>query len=288
MKSPDIIFGSVIKGEPLNVDGIASYFDETTVLLEFSASVDTSAITLGIHALFQICDESGTCFLPDSEYHEISFNPAASSTIEADENVLSVLYRATDEKTSSLLLFLLMAFVGGILLNIMPCVLPLLSVKTIGLMKQAGSSRRAMLGHAWLYVAGIEVSFWILAAIVIALQASGKLLGWGFQFQSPAFVLVLTAIIWVFALSMFDVFVIEMPRKSMEGASAAGARGGYWGSFLTGVFAVLVATPCTAPFLGPALGFAFSQSPAVILAIFSLSGMGLGLPFLLLGIWPDL
>ena len=132
------------------------------------------------------------------------------------------------------------------------------------------------------------MSFWALAAIVVILQTSGRLLGWGFQFQSPGFVLILTAVIWIFALSMFDVFVIEAPRKGMEGASAAGARGGYAGSFLTGIFAVLVATPCTAPFLGAALGFAFSQPPLVIFAIFSVTGLGLGLPFLLLGIWPKI
>ena len=136
---------------------------------------------------------------------------------------------------SSLLIFLLMAFIGGILLNVMPCVLPLLSVKALSLVKQAGQDKKAILKHSWLYVAGIEVSFWVLALIIILLQTSGRLLGWGFQFQSPLFVLLLIAVIWVFALSMFDVFVIEAPRTSLNGASSAGARGGYFGSFLTGI-----------------------------------------------------
>ena len=302
-----IIFGSALKGEPVYKDGLAEYFDETTLLIEFRTAPDAKPTQLNLNALFQICNDEGTCLFPDSELLTVDFDPTfpaivADSTVQAvldwsAGNAGAVISESTGAPNAgrfaavaggSILLFLLMAFVGGILLNVMPCVLPLLSIKALGLVKQAGQDRKAILKHSWLYVAGIEVSFWVLALIIIALQTSGRLLGWGFQFQSPIFVLILTAIIWLFALSMFDVFVIEAPRKSMEGASAAGARGGYLGSFLTGIFAVLVATPCTAPFLGAALGFAFSQPPAVILAIFSVTGLGLGLPFLLLGIWPNL
>ena len=295
-----IVYGSTLKGEPVIKDGLVEYFDETTLVMEFRAAPDSQAVTLGIDALFQICNEEGTCLFPDSEFHRVDFDPA-SPLIEPDRTVKEVVAWAEAEdnavpasepsiplesRKTSLVLFLLMALLGGILLNIMPCVLPLLSVKALNLVKQAGQDRTAILRHSWLYVLGIEVSFWILAAVIIVLQTSGRLLGWGFQFQSPVFVLILTAVIWVFALSMFDVFVIEAPKRSMKGASAAGAQGGYLGSFLTGIFAVLVATPCTAPFLGAALGFAFSQSPLVIFAILTTTGLGLGLPFLLLGIWP--
>jgi len=318
--SPGIIYGSTIKAEPQMVDGLPEYFDETTMLLEFRASPDAGASTLVINALFQMCNEEGTCLFPDSELVSVDFNPA-SPALEADEATRAILeYAAAEDNAqtrpgtasadssggstaavtsaepgsggttagTSLLLFFLMAFIGGILLNVMPCVLPLLSVKALGLVNQAGQDKKAILKHSWLYVAGIEVSFWVLAFIIILIQASGRLLGWGFQFQSPLFVLLLIAVIWVFALSMFDVFVIEAPKSSLNGASSAGARGGYFGSFLTGIFAVLIATPCTAPLLGPALGFAFSQPPLVILTIFSLTGLGLGLPFLLLGIWPGI
>ena len=298
-----IIFGSTLKGEPVYKDGLAEYFDETTLVMEFRTAPDIAPTVIGINALFQICDDFGVCLFPDSEFHEIEFDPG-SAPVDPDPVVLSVLEWSSGigdtasapvsegpgaaTSGASLLLYLLMALVGGVLLNVMPCVLPLLSVKALGLGKQAGQDRRAILRHSWLYVAGIEVSFWALAAIVVILQTSGRLLGWGFQFQSPGFVLILTAVIWIFALSMFDVFVIEAPRKGMEGASAAGARGGYAGRFLTGIFAVLVARPSTAPVLGAALGFAFSQPPLVIFAIFSVTGLGLGLPFLLLGIWPKI
>ncbi len=300
-RTEHINYGAILKAEPVIADGIVSYYDETTVLLEFSTSLNEERITLALHAHFQLCDEAWICLLPDSNYHEIAFNPVSASALEPDVETNAILLwneenqsefeetespKPVKKSIDSLLLFALMALVGGILLNIMPCVLPLLSVKSLGLVRMSGSNDKAILVHAWLYAAGIQVSFWILAGIVILLQSSGKLIGWGFQFQSPVFVLILTAVIWVFSLSMFDVFVIEAPEKGMKGASAASTRGGYTGSFLTGVFAVLIATPCTAPFLGAALGFTISQSPAVIFTIFSITGLGFGLPFLLLGIWP--
>jgi thiol:disulfide interchange protein DsbD len=315
--SPGIVFGSTLKAEPVFSGGLPEYFDETTILLEFRTSTDIQPVRIRLNALFQICSEDGSCLFPDSQQLSIDFDPTApalpadaeteeilrwNSGTEPDAGISSAESAGTNAPAASpgtgaapaaspgtsVLIFLLMAFIGGILLNVMPCVLPLLSVKALGLVKQAGQDRKAILRHSWLYVAGIEVSFWVLALIVILIQASGRLLGWGFQFQSPLFVLLLIAVIWVFALSMFDVFVIEAPGSSLNGASAAGSRGGYLGSFLTGIFAVLIATPCTAPLLGPALGFAFSQPPLIILGIFSLTGLGLGLPFLLLGIRPGI
>ncbi len=111
-------------------------------------------------------------------------------------------------------------------------------------------------------------------------------MGWGFQFQNPAFVIVLLGVVFGFALSLFDVYVI-MPMGAGLAVKASG-RSGYLGSFLTGIMAVLLATPCTAPFLGAALGFAFSQPPAIIVAILMMVGVGLALPFLLLGFWPGI
>ena len=305
-----IIFGSTLKGEPVLKDGLAEYFDETTLLLEFHAAANARKTKLSINALFQICDDEGICLFPDSELVEVDFDPSAA-LLDAGHDVRAVLEWAAREPggedeqllmasaqqpiafptaTSgrSLLLFFLMAFVGGVLLNLMPCVLPLLSVKALGLVKQAKGEHKAIFIHSWLYVVGILTTFWILALVVVILQSSGKLIGWGFQFQSPYFVLALIAIIWVFALSMFNLFIIEAPQRSLQSASMARKREGYPGSFLTGIFAVLVATPCTAPLLGPALGFAFSQPPLIIFTMFSLIGLGLGFPFLLLGFWPSI
>jgi len=299
--APGIVFGSPLKARPIFKDGrLAEYFDKTTVLIDFRASQDAQAQLLAINALFQICNYEGVCLLPDSELEYVNFDPAAPA-LEPNEETLAILDWSTSKEgllqttaltgagageagmaLSTVLLILLAALAGGVLLNIMPCVLPLLSVKALNLVNQAGQSKKAIFTHSLLYVAGIETTLFVLAAIVIALQASGRLLGWGFQFQSPLFVLILIAIIWVFALSLFDVFVIEAPRGS--GKPGVGKRGGFWGSFLTGVFAVLIAAPCTAPLLGAVLGFAFSQTPPMIIAIFGLIGLGFGSPFFLLGV----
>ena len=292
--SEGVVYGSVLKPEPVyGQDGSAEYIEPTTLLLEFAVMADSGLLDMSIIAHFQLCDPLGTCLPPDNERLEIQFNPA-DRAIEADESVLEIL-RWNDQTGNiqvptwrNLLLYLLMAFFGGILLNFLPCILPLLSVKALGLIKQATVEHRTILNHAWFYVLGIEVSFWILAAIVIVIKASGSLLGWGFQFQSPIFLLVLISIIWVFALSLFDVFVIEAPRKGLKIDAGARVRGGYIGSFLTGVFAVVVATPCMAPLLGAAMGFAFFQTPIVVLTVFSVTGIGFGLPFLLLGFNPGI
>jgi len=309
--TPGIVFGPPLKAEPLFKDGHpAEYHNETTVLIEFRASQETGPQRLAINALFRICDYQGVCLFPDSELQYVDFNPAAPA-LEPNESILAILDWSSGEegglrkaalagtdisatggaekaglKPLRILLILLMALAGGVLLNIMPCILPLLSVKTLNLVNQAGLSGRAIFKHSLLYVAGIETSLLALAAVVIALQASGRLLGWGFQLQSPLFVLILIAIIWVFSLSLFDVYVIEAPRGT--GINSAGKRGGFLGSFLTGMFAVLIAAPCTAPLLGPVLGFAFSQTAPVIIAIFGLIGLGFGFPFLLLGAYPGL
>ena len=134
------------------------------------------------------------------------------------------------------------------------------------------------------YTVGILFSFIILAAVIIILKMSGEMVGWGFQFQSAGFVTGLLIVIFVFALSLFGVFIINAP--GMQVATKASSKSGLTGSFVSGIFAVLLATPCTAPLLGAALGFAISQPPLIILGIFIMIGFGLASPFILLGFWP--
>jgi thiol:disulfide interchange protein DsbD len=177
-----------------------------------------------------------------------------------------------------------MAFVGGLILNIMPCVLPVLSIKAMSLVKQSQQDQKQILRSSFAYTAGIVVSFIVMATAIVILKMAGENVGWGFQFQNAGFVTGLLILIFVFALSLFDVFIIRAP--GMQTATKASMKGGLTGSFLSGIFAVLLATPCTAPFLGAALGFAFSQSAIMIFAIFILIGLGLAFPFILLGIWP--
>ena len=179
---------------------------------------------------------------------------------------------------------LLLALLGGLILNLMPCVLPVLAIKAFGLAQIAGEGRRARAAHATAYSAGILASFAALAAVVIAVRAGGTELGWGFQLQEPLFVAALAAVLVVFALHLVGVFEIAAPAGDL--AERVDRATGLPRSFGEGVLAVVVATPCTAPFLGTAVGFALASDAAVILAVFLAVGVGLALPFVLLVLVP--
>jgi thiol:disulfide interchange protein DsbD len=178
-------------------------------------------------------------------------------------------------------------FLGGMILNLMPCVLPVISLKIFGFIAQAGESPARILRHGLAFTAGIFVWFLGLGVLVIILQASGSQVTWGaFQFQNPLFVVFLSVLVFLFALNLFGVFEITLPGQAGASLDHAAARDGYSGSFFQGLFATLLATPCTAPFLGSALGFAFGQSPLVILAMFASVAFGMALPYLLLSAQP--
>lgn len=181
---------------------------------------------------------------------------------------------------------LLLAFLGGIILNLMPCVFPVLSIKALSLIKHAQHGPRQTRLQGLAYTLGILVSFGLLGGVLIAVKATGAEIGWGFQFQSPLFVLAVAYLMFAVGLSLSGVFSIG---GSITGVgSALAERPGYSGSFFTGVLATIVATPCTAPFMGAALGFALTQPPASLLAVFFFLGLGLALPYLLLSQWPYL
>ena len=191
-----------------------------------------------------------------------------------------------DRPSSGLLRYLLLGFIGGLILNLMPCVLPVISLKIFGFMRQAGDSRAQILKHGLAFTSGIFVWFLGLAAVIVALKSAGHEVTWAFQFQNPWFNFVIGAVIFVFALNLFGVFEIVLPGRAAQGISEAGNHGGLTGSFAQGVLATLLATPCTAPFLGTALGFAFSQSAAVIFAVFAAVAAGMALPYVLLSAQP--
>lgn len=181
---------------------------------------------------------------------------------------------------------LILAFIGGLILNLMPCVLPVLSIKILGFIRQAQESKAQSMIHGLAYTVGILISFWVLAVLLFLLRAGGKQLGWGFQLQSSGFILFLATILFLFALNMFGVFEIGAGLTRL-GSVTAGKRG-FFSSLLSGVLATVVATPCTAPFMGTALGFALSQPIPVALAIFTALGLGLASPYILLSSLPGL
>jgi thiol:disulfide interchange protein DsbD len=190
-----------------------------------------------------------------------------------------------------LYLYVFFAFLGGLLLNVMPCVLPVIALKVFGLVKMAGDKPARIKGLGLSFAAGILASFLALALLVIILQLAGQQVGWGFQFQEPRFVIAMAAIVFAFGLSLFGVFEITLPGAVVTGISSTIARrkgngeergSGYGASFGEGVFATVLATPCTAPFLGSALGFAFAQPWWVILLIFTCVATGMALPYVVL------
>ena len=179
---------------------------------------------------------------------------------------------------------LIFAFIGGILLNLMPCVLPVLSIKAIAVVKHAGEGHTRR--EVFAYTAGVMVSFAVLVAVLLALKAGGESLGWGFQLQSPGFVTVLAYVMLAVGLSLSGVFTIG---TGLMGVGSGWIRDdGPVGSFLTGVLAAVVATPCTAPFMAPAMGYALTQSPVIVLAVFEGLALGLAAPFLVIGLFPAL
>jgi thiol:disulfide interchange protein DsbD len=189
--------------------------------------------------------------------------------------------------TRGILTFLLFGFLGGLILNLMPCVLPVISLKIFGFIQQAGQSRRKVFRSGVAFTVGIFAWFVGLALLLIALKSGGRDVTWGgFQFTNAYFVLTLSVIVLVFALNLFGVFEISLPQGMTRGLLSTTERKNDLGSFFQGVFATVLATPCTAPFLGTALGFAFSQSSAVILAMFVAIAAGMSAPYLFLSAQP--
>lgn len=174
---------------------------------------------------------------------------------------------------------LALALVGGLILNLMPCVFPVLSIKALALVNQGNHKAEGLA-----YTAGVLASFVLLAAVLIALRAGGQQVGWGFQFHSPVFVLVVAYLLFLVGLNLSGLFEIGGGFTGI--GSGLAARQGLAGSFFTGVLAAVVATPCTAPFMGAALAFALAQPAVVMLAVFLALGLGLALPFLILAFWP--
>ena len=211
-----------------------------------------------------------------------------TSAIGGAQTGLSASFSATAQAPGrGIFTFLLFGFIGGIILNLMPCVLPVISLKIFGFIQQAGQSRQKILRSGIAFTIGIFAWFVALALLLIALKGAGRDVTWGgFQFTNAYFVLVLSVIVLVFALNLFGVFEISLSQSVTRSLLSTTERKDLLGSFFQGVFATVLATPCTAPFLGTALGFAFTQSPVIILAMFIAIAAGMSAPYLLLSAQP--
>lgn len=208
--------------------------------------------------------------------------PTSGSALGAPQKVVV----ANASSTNSLFYYLALAFVGGLILNIMPCVLPVISLKLFGLVKYQNQSRQKILTHNLFYTLGILSTFVALGVVVLAFKSIGTQVGWGFQLQSPNFIAIMIVVLFVFALNMFGMFEFATPGGKKLGNIQT--EEGFTGDFLSGVLATILSTPCSAPFLGTALTFAFTSSTASIFMIFIMIGLGLAFPFIITAFFPAL
>jgi thiol:disulfide interchange protein len=208
---------------------------------------------------------------PTAKLYPISDAPVKIHTTPTTSVMLQPLWR-----------MLLYAFIGGLILNIMPCVLPVIALKILGFVGEARSDPRHVRNLGLVYALGVLVSFLVLAAVVIGVKAAGRHAGWGMQFGSPVFVVCLTTLVLLVALNLFGVFEVTLSGRALDAAGGLAAKHGAAGAFFNGVLATVLATPCTAPFLSIALGFAFAQNASVILLIFLAVGIGLAAPYVVL------
>lgn len=325
VSAPGIFFGEPVWPNPIKEYSAALDFENLVFRGEFQVilpvdSVDAAADSLSTIITFhyQACDNS-ICLAPAQktisldgkvvnekaqngnsdlkknggekfdvvmEFQEASAENALENS-EAEESSETKTENVQNENSAGTLALLFFAFIGGIILNLMPCVLPVLSLKIFSLVKQAGNSRKRLLTSGLCTTAGILVSFWVLAAIIGIVKVGGGNAGWGMQFQSAGFIAFMAVILTAFAMSFFGLFEVWLPWSATTKMDAAGSKSGHAGAFFTGALLVLLSTPCSAPFLGTAMGFAFTASLPVLFLFFTAAGLGLALPYLLVGLFPS-
>ncbi|MGJ8678008.1 MAG: protein-disulfide reductase DsbD family protein [Akkermansiaceae bacterium] len=261
--------GSTIDGVLLSEDGAYSISAPTN-----GEPAATASTTPEIH--------SANVAIPTSADIE-----AAAKLYDPNEKIDFVLLDGTKEKEHNIWSALLFIFIGGFLLNLMPCVFPVLGIKVMGFVQQAGSDARKIKLHGLAFMAGLVVSMWVLAAIIyILIFAFGKDINWGQQLTSPTFLAFMILLLFLFGLNMAGVFEV--------GTSLTGAGGelqqkkGYSGSFFSGVLTTLIATPCSGPFLGSVLGYTLKQPPLQGMIIFTVFALGISVPYVVLSYFPKL
>lgn len=283
-------------------DPLAAYEHEAVIHVDVELPTDlaTGGVDVPVELLYQACDElvclppttaETTVRLEIGEAGEPTGHPAFEAAAAAPPPATG--------GGLSLLAALIPALLGGLILNGMPCVLPIVSLKLFGFAQASGKPRREIVGGALMTTLGILVSFWALAGATLLARSAGQAVGWGIQFQNPLFVTFLALVLTLFSLNVWGLFEIQLPhaltnRLGGGGHShtaptpdqQAGDGGGYSGHFFSGVFATLMATPCSAPFLGTAVGFALSQPATTIVFVFTAVGVGLATPYLLLAAMP--
>ncbi|WP_269617600.1 protein-disulfide reductase DsbD family protein [Zhongshania sp. BJYM1] len=254
------------------------YYHNTTITL---SGLPADTFTLSVTS--QGCADAGLCYPPQTQHYTV--DPIQRQISESAAPTIAV-NRATtlsgeSDKDKALWLILVFAALGGAILNLMPCVFPVLGLKVLSF---ANARDGSPLNHGLVYSLGVVASFIAVATVLIVLQQAGAAIGWGFQLQTPWFVALLACLFFVLSLNLLGLF--EFGGNLMNIGSDLSRKNGYAGSFFTGVLATVVASPCTAPFMGTAVGFAASQPAVIALLVFAFIGIGMALPVLLLTLFP--
>ena len=281
LSSPLFIAGKVKWDEYFEAE-LEVYYNQTTVILPFQ----TGAEQLEIQMESQGCADAGLCYPPYKQWLTVDLTNGIVE-ISATPSLSAKTAKSTDSDSSefSLMWILIFALAGGMILNLMPCVFPVLSIKAMSFARthQTDRSKRS---HGLAYTAGVVLSFVTIAAVMLSLRAAGEAIGWGFQLQSPLFVIFLIYLFFVMGLAFSG--YLEIGGGLMSVGQSADNDDSLSSSFMTGVLATTIASPCTAPFMGPALGYAISQPSYVALLVFAFLGLGMALPFVLLTWIPNL
>jgi thiol:disulfide interchange protein len=247
-----------------------------------------------------ICDDKSVCKPPKSIPFKLGVAPADSAMAAAalpgtgtrEAAVPGILdissFRLIEsDPPTDLWMNLVFAFLGGLLLNVMPCVLPVIAIKVLSFVQQAGENRGRILALNCTYSLGVIAVFLVLAALAVFLgEKGGQEWGWGALFQDARFNIVMAAIVFAMGLSLLGVF--EIPVPGMIGSAASGHREGLIGAFSTGVFATLLATPCTGPFMGTTLAWSLKQEALIVFLVWGVMGLGMAFPYLIIGVFPKL
>ena len=269
---------------------ISVYEDEVALIATFTVpdSQTEGVVPVELKLTYQACDDR-SCLPPvtTARTFDLTIGPGGQPT---HQKIFQIREAESSPPSSqkppiSLPLILLLGVVGGLILNAMPCVLPVLSLKIFGLVKSAGKGRSQVVVGSLATALGILLSFWALALAAILARSAGAAVGWGVQFQEPTFVVVLTLIVILFCLNLWGVFEIVLPMRLAQFADS-GPKEGVPGHLASGLFATLMATPCSAPFLGTAVSFALSQPASTIFAVFTAIAVGMALPYFILAAAP--
>ncbi len=278
---PTKLSGVLVSDEPLLTDGA-----KAVQIAEFPVVAGAGPAPVGANAPISGTQNATPSANPNATEPGAGPAPATSNATPTSGAERTGGSPSLQEAQPLLIAVLGAAFIGGLILNLMPCVLPVLSLKVFSLIKHAGEHPEKAWRQGAAFTAGVVVSFWALAGLLLALRAAGNHLGWGFQMQSPGFVAALIVLFFLIGLNLFGVFEIGTSLVGVDAKAASHAGGGV-SSFLNGALATLAATPCTAPFMGSALGFAAQQPAVVSLLIFTLLALGMATPYLLLTIFPQ-